>query len=126
MTANAPEFTGITPYLHYDDVATMIDWLNRMFGFMERGRWLDGQGIVRNAEIFAGTMEMWLDGDPEYWKKKGRRPEEWIGVWVNDVDAMFARVKAAGVTAEPPQVTDPEGYTWGFMQRSAYVARFEK
>jgi uncharacterized glyoxalase superfamily protein PhnB len=55
---------------------------------------------------------------------------------VDDVDAMHARVRAAGVEAEPPenkfygirvfQVTDPEGYAWGFMQRSAYIARFEK
>jgi hypothetical protein len=49
MTANAPQFTGITPYLHYDDVATMIDWLTGVFGFTERGRWLDAQGGLRNA-----------------------------------------------------------------------------
>jgi len=44
-------------------------------------------------------------------------PDQWIGVWVDDVDAMFARVKAAGVPVEQPenkfygirifQVTDP-------------------
>jgi len=49
---------------------------------------------------------------------------------------MFARVNAAGVAVEQPenkfygirifQVTDPDGHTWGFMQRGAYVARFEK
>jgi predicted enzyme related to lactoylglutathione lyase len=76
---------------------------------------------------------VWLDGDPEYWKQRGRRPEEWIGVWVDDVDAMYARVQAAGVGAQPPEnkfygvrvfdVTDPEGYTWGFMQRCAYIAK---
>jgi uncharacterized glyoxalase superfamily protein PhnB len=134
MTANTPQFEGITPYLHYNDVAAMIEWLTRVFGFKERGRWLDALGVVRNAEIFAGRTEVWLDGDPEYWKQRGQRPEEWIGVWVDDVDAMYTRVKDAGVAAGPPenkfygirvfQVTDPEGYTWGFMQRSAYVARF--
>jgi uncharacterized glyoxalase superfamily protein PhnB len=46
---------------------------------------------------------------------------------------MHARVKAAGLNPEPPeskfyavrvlQVTDPEGYTWGFLQRAPYVAR---
>jgi uncharacterized glyoxalase superfamily protein PhnB len=127
------QFSGITPYLHYDNVATMIDWLTRVFGFIEKGRWVDSQGGVRNAELYAGSTEIWLDGDPEWWKQKGRRPEEWIGVWVNDVDAMFARVKAAGISVEPPenkfyairvfQVVDPEGYTWGFMQRAPYVAR---
>jgi len=136
MTEASPRFLAITPYLHYDNVAAMIDWFARVFGFTERGRWLDAQGLIRNAEIFVGGTEVWLDGDPEYWKQRGRRPEEWIGVWVDDVDAMFARVEAAGITADPPenkfygirvfQVIDPEGYTWGFMQRSAYVARFGK
>jgi hypothetical protein len=66
MTANAPQFEGITPYLHYDDVPATIEWLTLVFGFKERGRWLDALGIVRNAEIFAGKMEVWLDGDSEY------------------------------------------------------------
>jgi uncharacterized glyoxalase superfamily protein PhnB len=127
------QFTGITPYLHYDDVVTMIDWLTRVFGFTERGRWVDAQGKVRNAEICVGANEVWLDGDPDWWKHKGRRPEEWIGIWVDDVDAMFERVEAAGISADPPedkfyavrvlQVKDPEGYMWGFMQRGSYVAR---
>jgi uncharacterized glyoxalase superfamily protein PhnB len=133
MDAPTPQFEGITPYLHYDDVAAMIDWLTGVFGFTERGRWLDADGILRNAELFAGNTEVWLDGDPEYWKQRSRRPEEWIGIWVDDVDAVFARVQAAGVGAQPPEnkfygvrvfdVTDPEGYTWGFMQRCAYVAK---
>ena len=135
MTPNPPEFEGITPYLHYDDVAAMIDWLTGVFGFTERGRWLDAEGVVRNAELFAGNAEVWLDGDPEYWKQRARRPEEWIGVWVADVDAMYERVKAAGIETDPPenkfyavrtfQVTDPEGYIWGFLQRAPYVARFD-
>lgn len=135
MNEDTPRFEGFTPYLHYDDVAAMIDWLTRVFGFTERGRWLDNQGVLRNAEMYAGDAEVWLDGDPEYWKQRARRPEEWIGVWVDDVDAMFARVQAAGVAAAPPEnkfygvrvfdVTDPEGYTWGFMQRGPYVALFE-
>jgi uncharacterized glyoxalase superfamily protein PhnB len=135
MTDSTPRFLGITPYLHYDDVGAMIDWLVRVFGFTERGRWLDGQGVLRNAELYIGDMGVWLDGDPEYWKQRERRPEEWIGVWVDDVDAMYARVQAAGVVPDAPenkfyavrtfQVTDPEGYIWGFLQRGPYVARFE-
>jgi uncharacterized glyoxalase superfamily protein PhnB len=135
MPESTIRFLGVTPYLHYDDVAAMIEWLTRVFGFTERGRWLDQQGVLRNAELYAGDTEVWLDGDPEYWKLRERRPEEWIGVWVDDVDAMFERVKAAGIETNPPenkfyavrtfQVTDPEGYNWGFLQRAPYVARFE-
>src|SRR5262245_26244457 len=133
MNSERIGFHGITPYLHYDKVVEMIDWLTRVFGFKEKGRWVDSKGVVRNAELLAGSSEIWLDGDPDWWKQKGRRPEEWIGVWVDDVDEMYARVKSAGISVNPPenkfyairifQVTDPEGYTWGFMQRAPYVSR---
>ena len=63
-----------------DDADAMIDWLTRVFGFTERGRWLDAKGNLRNAELYAGSAEVWIDADPEYWENKGRRPEEWIGV----------------------------------------------
>ena len=120
-------FGGLTPYLHYDDAGAMLEWLSRVFGFEERSRWPDEKGIVRNAEMRVGETELWLDGDPDWWRTRGRGPEDWIGVWVDDVDAMYARVKAAGAEAAPPvdkqfgvrmfQVKDPEGYTWGFMRR---------
>jgi uncharacterized glyoxalase superfamily protein PhnB len=57
---------------------------------------------------------------------EGTRPEQLTLIWVDDVDAHHARVKAAGVDAPAPEdkpygvrtysVTDPEGYEWGFMQ----------
>jgi uncharacterized glyoxalase superfamily protein PhnB len=126
-------FGGITPYLHYDDIVAMIEWLTHVFGFTEKGRWVNSEGTVTNAELCVGTTEVWLDGDASWWKERGRRPEEWIGVWVDNVDIMYARVKAAGLNPAPPeskfyavrvfQVSDPEGYTWGFMQRAPFVAR---
>ncbi len=133
MSGPAATFGGITPYLHYRDIVAAIDWLTRVFGFVEKGRWLNSEGRVTNAELVVGSTEVWLDGDPDWWKKRNRGPEEWIGVWVDDVDAMHSRLRAAGLSPEPPQrkfygvrvlqVVDPEGYTWGFMQRSPYRAR---
>ena len=133
MSDSEIAFQGITPYLHYDDIGAMSEWLTRVFGFVEKGRWLDAEGRPCNAELAVGPTEVWLDGNPEWWQRKGRRPEEWIGVWVDDVDAMYARVKGAGIQVQPPenkfyavrilQVKDPEGYVWGFMQRAPYLAR---
>ncbi|MDX2220661.1 MAG: VOC family protein [Burkholderiales bacterium] len=133
MPDHPPTFTGVTPYLHYDDLPTMVEWLTRVFGFVEKGRWQDEAGAATNAELLAGDNEIWLDGTPGWWAKKGRRPEEWIGIWVGDVDALFDRITRAGVEVKPPvhkfygvrvlQVTDPEGYTWGFMQRAPVIAR---
>jgi PhnB protein len=119
------EYRGFVPYLFYDDAAPALEWYSRVFGFEEIGRWADPAGHVQNAEMRAGNCELWLDGG-------GRRevpghPQTWIGVWVDDVDAMYAKVTAAGVAAEPPvdrefgvrmlSVADPLGYLWGFMRR---------
>lgn len=133
MSATGPSFTGFTPYLHYTDLPAMMDWLTRVFGFVVKGTWQDESGLVSNAELYAGNSEIWLDGTSDWWAKKGRKPEEWIGVWVSDVDAMYERVRLHGIETHGPeskfygvrilQVQDPEGYTWGFMQRAPFVAR---
>ncbi len=56
-------------------------------------------------------------------------------MWVDDVDAMYDRVAAAGVESDPPEdkdydvrsysVKDPEGVSWGFMKRlgTGYVQK---
>uniref|UniRef100_A0A7C4L2Q5 VOC domain-containing protein n=1 Tax=Bellilinea caldifistulae TaxID=360411 RepID=A0A7C4L2Q5_9CHLR len=133
MSEKPVTFNGVTPYLHYDNISVALEWLTRVFGFVEKGRWLDEYGHITNAELTVGPSEIWLDGSPDWWKNKGRRPDDWIGIWVDDVEAMYARVTAAGVTAGHPepkfygvrvlQVRDPEGYVWGFMERGPFVAQ---
>lgn len=125
-TTQSVQFGGLTPYLYYDDAAAMAAWLARTFGFVELGRHVADDGSVQNVEMRVGPAELWLDGYP------GRRarengPPPWVGVWVDDVDAMYARVQAAGAAAPPPEdkpygvrmlsVKDPEGVTWGFLKR---------
>jgi uncharacterized glyoxalase superfamily protein PhnB len=60
-------------------------------------------------------------------RKDGEAKTIWIGVWVDDVEAMFRMITAAGVKTDPPvtrdfgvemlNVDDPYGYSWGFMRR---------
>jgi uncharacterized glyoxalase superfamily protein PhnB len=129
-------FTGLVPYVRYEDAGAALDWLSRVFGFEERARHVDKDGLVQQAEMMVGDHELWLSGHgPGYWEKEGRRPDEFVGVWVDDVDAQYERVRAAGVDADPPEdrdydvrtfnVRDPEGYLWGFMRRlgTGYVQR---
>jgi len=123
----ADRFLGITPYLLYDDAPSAADWLVRHFGFEEAGRYHDGKGIVTNIELHVGDNEIWLDNHPEYWAKAGRKPEQWIGVWVTDVDEHRKRVIDRGAKVGPLRerdhgvrefsVEDPQGYVWGFLQR---------
>jgi PhnB protein len=126
--------TGIVPYLFYEDAAAMLDWYARVFGWVELSRWHDADGNVQNGEMLIGGTELWLDGGgPSYWEKHGRGPAPWTGVWVEDVDALCARVRAAGVEIGEPvernfgvrmsgEVVDPEGYRWSFMQRTGLPA----
>jgi uncharacterized glyoxalase superfamily protein PhnB len=120
--------TGFCPYLKYEDAGAAMAWLERAFGFEERARYVDKDGIVRQAEMMAGDHEVWFSGHgPGFWEKLGVENDMWIGVWVDDVDAVHARVVAAGIAADAPEdkdydvrsfsVKDPEGYSWGFMKR---------
>jgi uncharacterized glyoxalase superfamily protein PhnB len=121
-------FTGITPYLHYEDAGGMADWLTRVFGFEERARYVDHEGTARQVEMLVGGTELWMSGHgPGYWTERGGGPDQLILVWVDDVDAHHTRVRAAGIGADDPEdktydvrtytVTDPEGYRWDFLAR---------
>jgi uncharacterized glyoxalase superfamily protein PhnB len=121
MSTTTITFGGLVPYLFYDDAAAMLEWYSRVFGWVEKGRW-EESGKVRNAEMQVGDGDLWLDGG-------GAGQAMWIGVWVNDLDAMYDRVRAAGLEIDPPEVKpygvrmltvpDPAGYQWGFMTRTA-------
>ena len=121
----AANFTGIVPYLFYDDAAAALDWYARVFGFEEIGRWATPEGRIHNADMRVGNTELWLDGSGVY-QVTDSRPA-WVGVWVDDVDAMHERVQAAGVACDPPvdrefgvrmlTVDDGMGHLWGFMKR---------
>lgn len=119
-------FGGVTPYLYYDDAASVADWLVRVFGFVEMGRHAGADGVIQNIELRVGSQEIWLDGYPKH-QVRAESPSPWIGVWVDDVDAMYQRLMKRGAASSPPvdrgfgvrmvQATDPEGRAWGFMKR---------
>ena len=121
-------FRGLLPSLAYEDANAMLDWLSATFGFVERSRYVDTGDVVRQAEMLVGDQELWLSGHgPGYWADHGGRPNLWIGVWVDDVDAQYERIRGAGVEVEAPvdrdydvrslNIFDPEGYHWGFLKR---------
>jgi len=74
-------FHGFVPYLRCEDADAVAKWYVRVFGFKEKQRWTDSDGVVRNVELTAGT-ELWLDGSgPGWWESQGHEQEQWIGVW---------------------------------------------
>jgi uncharacterized glyoxalase superfamily protein PhnB len=117
----------VFPYLLYEDVAAMLDWLARAFGFTEKLRFADEDGTVTHAEMEIGGGSIML-GDPggEYRSPKhgGGWPAQ-VQVYVADVDAHYERAKAAGAEIRQELMDtpygdrrydayDPEGHLWMF------------
>jgi PhnB protein len=117
----------ITPYLLYEDVAGALDFLSRAFGFEEHLRFTGETGYVNHAEMRLGDAAIFL-GDPgDQYRNPRALGQETVGIYVlvDDVDAHFARAKAAGVEiGEEPKdqdygerrytATDQEGHVWFF------------
>lgn len=118
-------YKGIVPYLFFDDADAALAWYSRVFGFEEIGRWTNDDGQIQNAEMRVGETELWLDGSGRR-KDTDERPT-WIGIWVDDVDAIYQQVQAAGIECEPAvdrefgvrmlTVPDGMGHLWGFIRR---------
>ncbi|MDE2966408.1 MAG: VOC family protein [Chloroflexota bacterium] len=121
----------IVPALSYDDAPAMIEFLCRAFGFTERFRLDMPDGTIGHASLLSGEDEVTLAsafpegglGGP------GRLPHlhASVMVYVDDVDAHYARAVAEGATIlqEPEdqffgdrtyRAEDPEGGCWWFHQ----------
>ena len=43
--------------------------------------------VVQQAEMLVGETELWFGGrGPGCWEMQGKRPDQYILVWVDDVD----------------------------------------
>jgi uncharacterized glyoxalase superfamily protein PhnB len=124
-TVNAPP-AGLALYLVYRDVGLLLDWLSRTLGFVETGRARKADGVITNVEMRAGQTVLLLehghiaaDAYPP-----GTR---WTGVWVEDPDAWYERLRSMGVEVSEPinepwgvrlvRVVDPEGHIWALIHR---------
>ncbi len=90
----------------YRDLALMLDWLSGTLGFVEKARAVNAAGVVTHAELAVGATTLLLErGDlqPDAYPRGTR----WTGVWVDDPDAWFHRLRAMGV-----DVSSPENEPW--------------
>ena len=133
---------AVIPMLAYEDGNSAIDFLVEAFGFEERERWRDDDGTVVHAELaIGGETIMLATPSADYVSPKRLRELsaearkmyevpyviDGVLVEVDDVDAHFAKAKAAGATilSEPAdqasgirhyRAEDPEGHRWMFSQ----------
>jgi uncharacterized glyoxalase superfamily protein PhnB len=126
VSSESKSVPGLALYLVYSDVGRLLDWLSRTLDFVETGRVSNAQGDVMNGEMLAGQTVLLLEhgdvaGDAY---PPGTR---WTGVWVEDPDAWYERLRSRGVEASEPRdepwgvrlvrVVDPEGHVWALIQR---------
>lgn len=117
------QFLSVTPYLRYPDGDAATEWLTRVLGFGPartsrdaEGRWYEGDITVGAAQVAIGGGASQASGG-------------YLIIGVPDADAVYGRIRAAGVEVDEPQdkpygprtvsVTDPWGVTWDFWQGEA-------
>ena len=122
---------GLVPSLAFQDVPHAVEWLTRAFGFRERSaaRLSWAGGCRAWMELGDALINVTTEGG------HGLRSPMSVGgvsvtmkIYVDDVDAHFARAKAAGasILSEPEdgfwggrvyRASDLEGHHWEFAQR---------
>lgn len=135
-------YPGVIPMIAYENGASAMDWLAAAFGFRERARMLSQEGRLSHGEMDTGGGIIMLATPSTHYRGPKRHREEcdlaksWhdvpyiidgVLVYVDDVDAHFARAKAAGATilseVESSQegkryrAEDIEGHRWMFIER---------
>ncbi len=130
MPQNPPKDTPrISPYLYYEDVAAAMEWLAKAFGFEDHMRITGEDGQITHAEmrLADGVIMMGYPGPAYRCPKRLGERTQCLHVYVDDVDAHFARAQAAGaeIVEEPADqfygdrrygADDPEGHRWYFAQ----------
>jgi uncharacterized glyoxalase superfamily protein PhnB len=125
-----PEFTTVSPYLLYPDGDAAAAWLIRVLGFgparSVRG---PGGGWAEGEVAIGATARVDISGGSAAGPAARRGHGALLIVGVTDVDAQYRRIRAAGITIDPPRdeaygprtchVTDLWGYQWYFWQGSA-------
>ncbi len=128
MAKNPPEGSpNIFPALRYKNGAAALEWLARAFGFEKQMVVPGPEGTIAHAQLKLGSGVIMLGSG-----KHGPGPDNpWdtvkqgIYVYVADVDAHYARAKAAGAEivmeledtdygSRGYSVRDLEGHLWSF------------
>ena len=116
MIANrsAPTAT-VVPILVYEDVGKALEFLSAAFGFTERLR-AEWGGSISHAQMDVGdgSIMMGKQGGP-FRVPDGTTVSQYAHVHVADVDAHYARAKAAGATI----LKQPENMPFGVRQYTA-------
>jgi PhnB protein len=118
LAPTTEDFGTVVPYAHPEGARNYIDFLKRAFG-AEEVAVFEQAGRVMHAVVRIGDAVLEM-GEPA---DRSGIPSNGFFLFVEDVDAAYARALAAGATAiRPPDnipyrlrsgiVRDPSGYLW--------------
>jgi uncharacterized glyoxalase superfamily protein PhnB len=133
MEEAAMAVPNIFPCFRYEDAPKAIDWLNKAFGFEKQFVVPGDNNTVVHAQLRfgVGMIMMGSGGQPD-------PNNPWSAalygtyVVVEDIDAHFARAKAAGARIERPltntdygsreySARDCDGHLWSFGTYDPYA-----
>ena len=89
----------VVPILIYGDVAKAVDWLCAAFGFQERLRAPDSNGVINHAQLNVGDGAIMVGRSRGPIKPlEARDVRQYVLVDVQDADAHCERAKQYGAT----------------------------
>lgn len=132
MPVSAPTTAStIIPAMRYHDAQAAIEWLCNVFGFERHAVYPGPNNAVGHAELTLnrGMIMLGSGKDDEYSRRfmspsdLGEAETRSVYIVVTDVDAVYARAKAAGgkivrelqntdYGSREFSVRDPEGHSW--------------
>jgi uncharacterized glyoxalase superfamily protein PhnB len=117
---------NIFPALKYNDGPAALKWLATAFGFREHVSYPAPDGTIAHAQMTLGGGMIMLgsSGKPDP-KNPWTTERQGIYVCVDDIDAHYARAKAAGAEivrelantdygSREYSARDPDGHLWSF------------
>jgi predicted enzyme related to lactoylglutathione lyase len=101
---------AVEPALTVDDIERSLRFYTDVLGFVVGERWEEG-GQLRGVSLKAGACSLGLSQD-DWARGRGRKKGEGISLWCStaqDIDALAARIKAAGTRLVQEPSDSPEG-----------------
>jgi PhnB protein len=106
MADNKDTYRTVTPYLVVPDADAELAFLKAAFGGVETSCQRNADRSVMHAEIKVGDSLIMLGQASGMWKPLTAA----LYLWVDDVDATYARALRAGATSESAPEDKPYGH----------------